>query len=144
MFSERKKKHFRLTSRGFIFRALGTYFTSIGGNGSVRSQYFICTIMCAPAQEWPDAESFRLVSLSAHQYSKDGTEHAATVATAFYSGTYPGCHGNSKSGRILRRGEARRGAGQWTRWRVFQYPGRSRRIATKCKEKEYKLRKKNC
>lgn len=75
-----------------------------------------------------------------HQYSKDGTEHAATVATAFYSGTYPGCHGNSKSGRILRRGEARRGAGQWTRWRVFQYPGRSRRTATKCKVKKFFLK----
>lgn len=112
-----------------------------------RSHWSTCTIycMCTPVQKWPDADLLGKVIhigfLSARQYSKDGTEHAATVATALYSGIYPGRHGNSKSGRILRRGEARGGAGQWTRWRVFQNPGRSRCIATKCKEvKNNKLR----
>lgn len=72
--------------------------------------------------------------ISARQYSQDGAEHTATMATAFYSGADPGRHGDSKSGRILGRGEARRGAGQWTRWRVFQNPGRSSCRATKYKE----------
>lgn len=71
--------------------------------------------------------------LSANQYLKYGAKHAATVATAFYSCTNPGRHRNPKSGRILRGGEARRGAGHRTRWWVFQNPGRSRRKAIKCK-----------
>lgn len=46
------------------------------------------------------------------------------MATTFYCGTYPCCHGNSKSRRALGQGEATGGAEQWTgRW-VFQNPGR--------------------
>lgn len=56
------------------------------------------------------------------------------MATALYSGTYPCRHGNSKSGRVLRRGENGGGAAQRTRRRVFQNPGRSWRTATKSKE----------
>lgn len=46
-------------------------------------------------------ESHSYWFLSACQHSQDGTEHAATVATAFYGGADPGRHGNSKSGGIL-------------------------------------------
>lgn len=59
------------------------------------------------------------------------------MATAFYRGTYPCCHGNPKSRRALRQGEATGGADQWTGWRVFQNPGR-RRKATKKREKRKK------
>lgn len=135
----------KLTKVTLTFSGSTGAASSTGGHRFGRSHWSTCTIycMCTPVQKWPHADLLGKVIhigfLSARQYSKDGTEHAATVATALYSGTYPGRHGNSKSGRILRRGEARGGAGQWTRWRVFQNPGRSRCIATKCKE----VKKKN-
>lgn len=58
---------------------------------------------CTPFQKGPDAALVEKSSvfLSAFKYSQDGAEHAATVTTAFYSGADPGCHGNSKSRRIL-------------------------------------------
>ena len=123
-----------------IFRApsyfLDSYSTSTGGHHLGRASLREARVLHIHKTD-ADLVGKSLILgffLSARQCSQDGAEHAATVATALYGGTDPGRHGYSKSGGILGRGKARGGAGQRTRWRVFQNPRRSRCTAIKYKE----------